>query len=262
MINYKNDVNRVGKLFVVVLLFLLSFMFHSGTAKVVNAATCDIKLFWIVNGVEKDATQALSNGGNTIPAGTTYQAKVVFTDCNNPSSNVGTLSLVRPNKTDTIQVVINNTPKVATANITFDSVGEYGFYAGVTSASGSTIKDSATTLPIKVTDPVTTPPGGPTPTPTLDPNGGGGTVGTITNPISYQSLGALIVGLIKFLMTMLGALAVLFIIIGAVRMVASAGNESEVKAGKSTVTWAVVGLATALLAFSIISMLQSVLGRN
>ena len=102
--------------------------------------------------------------------------------------------------------------------------------------------------------------GGPGTTPT--PVGGGGTVGTITNPISFNSLGALIVGVIKFLMTMLGALAVLFIIIGAVRMVASAGNESAVKAGKSTVTWAVIGLATALLAFSFISLLQSVLGRN
>ncbi len=112
--------------------------------------------------------------------------------------------------------------------------------------------------------PTPTPPsGGPTPTPT--PVGGGGgavVVGSISNPISYDSLGALIVAVIKFLLTMLGALAVLFIIIGAVRMVTSQGNEKNVTAGKQTLTWAVIGLVVALLAFSIIGLVQSVLGRR
>jgi hypothetical protein len=84
----------------------------------------------------------------------------------------------------------------------------------------------------------------------------------VTNPISYDSLGGLIVGLIRFLLTMIGALSVLFIIIGSVRMVTSAGNEKAVTAGKQTVTWAVIGLAVALLAFSFIGLLQSVLGRK
>jgi uncharacterized membrane protein YjfL (UPF0719 family) len=61
---------------------------------------------------------------------------------------------------------------------------------------------------------------------------------------------------------MIGALSVLFIIIGSVRMVTSAGNEKAVTAGKQTVTWAVIGLAVALLAFSFIGLLQSVLGRK
>lgn len=90
----------------------------------------------------------------------------------------------------------------------------------------------------------------------------GGVIGTISNPISYDSLGALVVGIIRFLLTMLGGLAVLFIIIGAVRMVTSAGNEKAVTAGKQTVTWAVIGLITALMAFSVISLVQSVIGRK
>lgn len=84
----------------------------------------------------------------------------------------------------------------------------------------------------------------------------------VINPIAYDSLGALIVALVRFLLTMIGALSVLFIIIGAVRMVASAGNEKSVKAGKDTVTWAVIGLVVALLAFTIINLVQSVLGRK
>jgi hypothetical protein len=90
--------------------------------------------------------------------------------------------------------------------------------------------------------------------------GGGG--GVVQNPIKYNSIGELIVALVNFLLVLIGALSVLFIIIGAVRMTTSAGNEGAVKQGKSTVTWAVIGLVTALMAFSIISLLQNVIGRK
>lgn len=89
-----------------------------------------------------------------------------------------------------------------------------------------------------------------------------GAIGTISNPIGYESLGALIVAIIRFLLTMIGGLAVLMIIWGAVRMVASQGNEKAVTAGKQTVTWAVIGLITALMAFSLISLVQSLIARK
>lgn len=84
----------------------------------------------------------------------------------------------------------------------------------------------------------------------------------IVNPISYTSLGGLMVALIRFLLIMVGSLSVLFIIIGAVRMVTSAGNEKAVTAGKQTVQWAVLGLVVALMSFSIIFMVQSLIGRQ
>ncbi len=104
-------------------------------------------------------------------------------------------------------------------------------------------------------------PGGNVNTPGGDPSTVG-TIGTISNPIGYESLGALVVAIIRFLLTMIGGLAVLFIIIGAVRMVTSQGNEKAVTAGKQTVTWAVIGLITALMAFSLISLVQSLIGRK
>lgn len=88
------------------------------------------------------------------------------------------------------------------------------------------------------------------------------TEGQIINPISYNSLGELIVALIRFLLIMVGSLSVLFIIIGAVRMVTSAGNEKAVTAGKQTIQWAVLGLVVALMSFSIIAMVQSLIGRK
>ena len=88
------------------------------------------------------------------------------------------------------------------------------------------------------------------------------TEGQIVNPISYNSLGELIVALIRFLLIMVGSLSVLFIIIGAVRMVTSAGNEKAVTAGKQTIQWAVLGLIVALMSFSVIAMVQSLIGRK
>lgn len=88
------------------------------------------------------------------------------------------------------------------------------------------------------------------------------TEGQIVNPISYNSLGELIVALIRFLLIMVGSLSVLFIIIGAVRMVTSAGNEKAVTAGKQTIQWAVLGLVVALMSFSIIAMVQNLIGRK
>lgn len=88
------------------------------------------------------------------------------------------------------------------------------------------------------------------------------TEGQIVNPIRYESLGELIVALIRFLLIMVGSLSVLFIIIGAVRMVTSAGNEKAVTAGKQTVQWAVLGLVVALMSFSVIAMVQSLIGRK
>lgn len=84
-------------------------------------------------------------------------------------------------------------------------------------------------------------------------------VGTIDSPISIKSLGELITTGIKYLLGFLATLSVLFIIIGGVRMVVSGGSEGEVKAGKQTVTWAVVGMVVSLLAFTIINVVQSLL---
>lgn len=86
--------------------------------------------------------------------------------------------------------------------------------------------------------------------------------GVVTNPLPDQTLGELIVRIMRFLLVMVGALSVLFIIIGGVRMVTSGGNEKAVTAGKQTVQWAIIGLITALMSFSIIALVQSVLGRK
>lgn len=55
-----------------------------------------------------------------------------------------------------------------------------------------------------------------------------------------------------------GAWALLFIVIGAVRYSASAGDQGLISKAKDTILYAIIGLAVSVLAFTIV---QFVLGR-
>lgn len=149
--------------------------------------------------------------------------------------------------------------------------GKMDFQAAILPKGGVYGKDFqfSKTVSVAVTGPGTkdvpvtpTKPG--TPDTTTTPGQGSNTVstpvvGTIDSPISIKSLGELVTTGIKYLLGFLATLSVLFIIIGGVRMVVSGGSEGEVKAGKQTVTWAVVGMVVSLLAFTIINVVQSLL---
>ena len=85
---------------------------------------------------------------------------------------------------------------------------------------------------------------------------------TVQSPIGINSIGELIVRLIKYLLALVASVAVLSIVIGGFRMVMSAGNETGVAAGKKAVLWAVLGLITSVMAFTIVSILQDVLEKK
>jgi hypothetical protein len=61
---------------------------------------------------------------------------------------------------------------------------------------------------------------------------------------------ATITGVLLFI---IGAIAVIMIIVGGIRYVTSAGDSSKVKAAKDTIMYSVVGLAVAILAYAIVS---------
>lgn len=98
-------------------------------------------------------------------------------------------------------------------------------------------------------------------TPAVNP-GGTGTFETIKSPINIDSIGGLIVRVINYLIALVGAVAVLMIIVGGFRMVTAAGSESGVAAGKKAITWAIIGLLISLLAFTIVNLVQSLLKIN
>ena len=73
--------------------------------------------------------------------------------------------------------------------------------------------------------------------------GDGGVITTITNTLLF----------------VVGALAVIMIIVGGLRYATSGGNASSVTAAKNTIIYAIVGLIIAFLAFAAVNWVLSVL---
>ena len=59
-----------------------------------------------------------------------------------------------------------------------------------------------------------------------------------------------------------GIVAVIMIIIGAVRYTTSQGDPGRVKKGKDTILYGVIGLVIAILAFAIVNFVLTTLGAN
>ncbi len=83
---------------------------------------------------------------------------------------------------------------------------------------------------------------------------------TLYNPLPTDSLTGTILTIAKGFLAIVALWAVVFIIIGGFRMVLSQGNEEAYLAAKKTITWAVLGVVVAMLSFSIIAIVQSLLG--
>ena len=59
--------------------------------------------------------------------------------------------------------------------------------------------------------------------------------------------------IINALIFIVGAAAVLMLIIGAIRFTISAGDENAVKAARSTMLYAIIGIVVAFLAFALVN---------
>lgn len=70
---------------------------------------------------------------------------------------------------------------------------------------------------------------------------------------SGDNVNGFIKNIVNALLFIIGALAVVMIIVGAIRYVASAGNSSQTSAAKNTILYAVVGLLLAVFAFAIVN---------
>lgn len=82
----------------------------------------------------------------------------------------------------------------------------------------------------------------------LNCNGGNGCSFT-----SAQDLLTVVANAIRIVTAFAGALAVLFVVLGGIYYVISAGNPANIKRAKDTITNAVVGLLIASLAYTLVS---------
>jgi cellulose synthase/poly-beta-1,6-N-acetylglucosamine synthase-like glycosyltransferase len=74
-------------------------------------------------------------------------------------------------------------------------------------------------------------------------------------PTSTGSITDIILNVIKLLLALIGALSVIFIIIGGIQMVSAAGNPKNFARGRETLLYAVVGIIVALGAYGIVSFI-------
>lgn len=82
------------------------------------------------------------------------------------------------------------------------------------------------------------------------------------NLLNINSFPELILLFTRGFLIMIGIVAVMVIIYGGFRMVLSAGNSEGVTAGKKAIIWSVAGLVIALLAYSLVSILENLLSKS
>lgn len=78
-------------------------------------------------------------------------------------------------------------------------------------------------------------------------------------PVNLFGDGAIFGSIVDIMLYLIGAIAVVMIIIGGLRYVISGGNATSVTAAKNTILYAIVGIVVALLAYAIIDFVLSAL---
>ncbi len=84
-------------------------------------------------------------------------------------------------------------------------------------------------------------------------SGGKWAGGTCTGNSKQDNLTPIITTIVNVLIFIVATLAVIMIIVGALRYVTSAGNATSVKSAKDTILYSVVGLVIAILAYAIVN---------
>ncbi len=74
-------------------------------------------------------------------------------------------------------------------------------------------------------------------------------------PGSTATISAGLTNIINILLGIIGGLAVIFIIIGGIQMITSAGEPLKYKQARETILYAVIGLVVALSAYAIVSFI-------
>lgn len=75
----------------------------------------------------------------------------------------------------------------------------------------------------------------------------------LENPLSVDSVPGLINNVIKGIMGIVGAVALLYLVLGGLTWLTSQGSPDKVKKGKETLLWAVSGLAMIFFSYAILS---------
>lgn len=240
-----------------------------------GVGTCKLTALWKVDGQDyKEMKPEDMKAGNTVIALAQYRG------C---KGNKGQIVLNAAGKEikSPVKSIVDDSYEQILYTYTFGKDGSYLFNAvlldnankEIYKQASTTVKvvqgssDDGTVSPCIQDDGTVSPPGttiddGTVPPPCDGEGDRSDSWEAIEAPIDIPSIGALIVRLIRYLLALVASVAVLSIVIGGFRMVMSAGNEQAVAAGKKALLWAVLGLVTSVMAFTIVSILQDILQKN
>ncbi|EKE16015.1 MAG: hypothetical protein ACD_11C00054G0005 [uncultured bacterium] len=85
--------------------------------------------------------------------------------------------------------------------------------------------------------------------------------GTIfANPLAYDSIEEFLLHFLSVIQQIIAILSLIFVVIGAVMYVISAGNSGMVEKAKSTITYSLIGLALGIAAPSFLKEISTILG--
>ena len=74
-------------------------------------------------------------------------------------------------------------------------------------------------------------------------------------PVSTPTFGAALSSVIGILVTFVGLLSVVFIVVGALKIVTSNGDPARYKSGRDTLTYAITGVILAIAAYAIVAFI-------
>ncbi len=74
--------------------------------------------------------------------------------------------------------------------------------------------------------------------------------------VQYCTANSAVVRVITILLSIIGVVSALMVVIGGYRYVVSQGNEKAVSSARKTLTYALAGLVVAVLAYSIVSIIN------
>lgn len=85
---------------------------------------------------------------------------------------------------------------------------------------------------------------------------------TFTNPLTYNTVDGMLAALLVHLQGIIVVISMVFIVIGALIYMTSAGNDKRMELGKSAIFAAVVGLALGIAAPSFLREIYTILGAD
>lgn len=90
--------------------------------------------------------------------------------------------------------------------------------------------------------------------------GGGGDTIEFSNPLAFDTVDALLTSILTALQGIIVTISVIFIIIGAVLYILSAGNDKQMEMGKKAIVAAMIGLAIGVAAPAILKEIYTIVG--